>query len=309
MPTCVDGIVHAIYTQDTLDGFFIAPDPLPSSESDVEGNEKSSTTVTADFIPPNVTFKCSYCDWHSSTIEEWKQFVNSEEDFCQNSPETLSEYLRWKSENFTPSMISGRSGCATLGRIHPLHYLVFWLEENLTTLSLEELMESCDLTIQNTEEIHQRLHSLQGTLSLLQEMITRLNSFSCDVMPTNLHEKVIYWDRIGQTAIALADHLAQCIALPRLKQQFLPEVLQQYEVDRLMTLQTASIAFREAYHLSALSSGEESKGTKELKILAGLMCHPLSILIPIDPFVGLVEGIPMPSTLHELQVHYSHHME
>lgn len=260
----MDGIVHAIYTHDTIEGFFTAPNPLPSTESDEEDflDQKDSTV---HFIPPNVTFKCSNCDWHSSTIDEWQEFVDSEESFCENSPETLSEYLQWKSENFTSSPIPERSA---MGRIHPLHYLVFWLEENLTTLSLEELMESHDLTIRSPEEITQRLHSLKETLSLLQEMITRLNSFSCDIIPRNLHEKVIYWDRVGQTAIALADHLAQCIALTS---QQLPEVIQQYKMDRSIALETAAMAFQEAYELSALSSGEESSGTKELKILAGLI--------------------------------------
>jgi hypothetical protein len=274
--TCTDGIVNAIYTEHPLDGFFLAPDLLTSSEPDrdVEENEEEDLDEKSS-TPPKVSFKCSSCDWHSSTAEEWKQFVDAEENFCRNSSETLSEYLLWRAEYLIPSSepapAERERSEAALGRIHPLHYLVFWLEDNLTSLTLEDLMQSCDLTTLNSEEIDERLQSLQGTLSVLQEMITHLNSFPDQIVPTNLHEKVIYWDRIGQTAIALADHLTQCIAMALPRQLFTSDVLQRYELDRLTTLQIASKAFQEAYRVSTLSSGQDSRGTKELKLLAGLI--------------------------------------
>jgi hypothetical protein len=314
-PSCVEGIVTAIYPsphttqqqEHIFEGYYIAPDPVMTEEGEGDGEEgdddfdddeedEAETEVMepqeegeGEEYQPNVTFQCSSCRWHTSTVEEWNSFVISETHFLDNPPQTISEYLVWKTQNGVTSTQACETSSlpSTLGRIHPSHYLIWRLEDHLTRLSLEDLMEEMSQRYtsdglgghsDSEEKKSHRLQSaLEETLTLLLEMIARLNSFSNEIIPPLLHEKIIYWDRIGQTAIALADHLTthhqqhtETPSYPLLlpSSPSLPLLLPQNQ-HHTKVLEIAQNAFQEAYQLSQLTCGEDCQATQELKILAG----------------------------------------
>jgi hypothetical protein len=278
-------VVSAIYLHEEqkLDGYYVAPDPILGEEDedqevepddeDEMGNEDDEGKGREEDgeYQPNVTFMCSSCSWHPSTFEEWNSFVMAEDQFCDTSPETLPDYRLWTAQNFTiqPTSTPPLSSLSLpipvppSIRIHPSHYLIFRLEDNLTRLSLEDLMDQGEEDGQGQEQSNylSRQSSLEDTLTLLLEMMSRLNSLSAEIVPPVLHEKIIYWDRIGQTAIALADHLSHNFVISSDDEKT--------EKQRLAALETAQKAFQEAYTMSKLTCGEDCGATHELKILAG----------------------------------------
>lgn len=213
-----------------------------------------------------VGFKCNSCSWHTKNETEWKLFLSKEEEFCINSPETLTEYISWKSTNLIKI---NNEEC----KIHPNHYLVFWLEDNLVNISLGE----------NDDHLN--------AIIILREMIERLNSFPSNIIPTILHEKVVYWDRLGQAAVVYADQLSNLnisnSKRTSLKRSNEGNIIENLDYDYDKVIELAQSSFLEGYKMSLLSCGEFSQTTQDLKKLAGKFVSKLFFILFIIIFIIL----------------------
>lgn len=230
-----------------------------NDNSNSNNNKDLKSTNSSSELNLYVGFKCTSCLWHTKTESEWKSFLDAEKEFCNHSPETLTDYISWKSTHLSElnrTTVEQR-------QIHPKHYLVFWLEDNLVNMSLEV-----------KENMLEAITTLRG-------MIDRLNSFPDNIIPSILHEKVLYWDRLGQAAVVYADQLynsSRKSSNPsKRKSDGKTTGFNQDHYNSILEL--ARTAFTEGYKMSKSSCGESSQTTQDLKKLAGKFFLSFQILI------------------------------
>jgi hypothetical protein len=148
----------------------------------------------------------------------------------------LEREERYKNEP-PQSLGSIREICAVEKVLHESHYLIFWASDDLAMLLAEKARKqgstiggkgkvTGDALIESRQCYREALEAMGETVRLLEQML-----------PPVHHEKVIYYDRLGQLAVAAGE------------------------------LQFAAVNFKKAYEMSCLACGVNTPCTLQIKKL------------------------------------------
>ena len=179
-----------------------------------------------------------------SNIESDSSFSSC--NSCGSAPDRAYRQLCLSKEeqykNDTPITLGQIKGICSVERIlHENHYLLFWACDDIAMLLASKARRESSFTPTagklGGDDLIQSRQCYRDALTAMSEAVRLLEV----MLPPVHHEKVVYYDRLGQLAIAAGE------------------------------LSFADTNFKKAYEMSCLASGEETPCTLEIK---KLVSHP-----------------------------------